>query len=151
LTSIPPRWTILDLDQIPIPGGFKIVVTTDVPCHLYMVWTTINPRYHPKTEISRGLPVMGDVRICFVVPHQNEQQEAGETLIHTFIKINWPVCQTRYFYFKGVKDDLEPPSNTPIFEKHHAAPILEQVFYEQWHYYPPEAPVMYPCYMEKWY
>lgn len=60
----------------------------------------------------------GNRYFCFTAYTDNEQEEAGDTTIHTFIKHNWPHCQTRYFYFIGTRFGLPSPSTTPVFEKH---------------------------------
>lgn len=39
-------------------------------------------------------------------------------LVHTFIKTDWPVCQTRYFYFTASKRMFPTPSASPIFHLH---------------------------------
>ena len=59
-----------------------------------------------------------DKYFCFDTYTDNQQKEAGDTLIHTFIKKNWPICQTRYFYFHGTIDGAPSPSTTAIFKKH---------------------------------
>ncbi|GAI25453.1 unnamed protein product, partial [marine sediment metagenome] len=61
---------------------------------------------------------MTDFYYCFDVYHDNEQEEAGDTLTHTFIKQNWPFCQTRSFYFIGTRDRFESPSESCIFHYH---------------------------------
>lgn len=132
MTSIPPRWTLLDVKQHEIEGGFQIVAYTDVPCHLWLIWTRKEPWYHPKTEILRGLATLADIRVCFVVPHANEQEEPGDTLIHTFTKTEWPICETRWYYFSGTVDGVDSPSNTPVFEKHRTIPFMVLIFTEPW-------------------
>lgn len=62
----------------------------------------------------------GDRYFCFVVYTDNEQEEAGDTLVHTFIKRPWPVCETRWFYFWGSIAGLTCQSTTSIFELHFA-------------------------------
>lgn len=60
----------------------------------------------------------GNRYFCFTVYTDNEQEEEGDTYIHTFIKHDWPDCQTRYFYFVGERFGLPSPSTSPVFEKH---------------------------------
>jgi len=99
--------------------GLKIVVTTDRPCHLYMRWTLTEPEVHSKVLYRRGIAMHTDKRFCFVTYHENEQEQQGDTLIHTFIKPGWPVCQTRYFYFLGTRAGEQLPSTSALFKKHH--------------------------------
>ncbi|MBA7677640.1 hypothetical protein ES703_85900 [subsurface metagenome] len=117
-----PLFFILKIQQIRLADGFKIIVTTNVPCHLWMRWTVQEPRVHSKPVYRRGIQMHTDVYFCFTVYTDNEQQEPGDTIIHTFIKRDWPVCETRYFYFTGTIDGEPIPSTTAIFSKH-AAPL----------------------------
>jgi len=112
------NWASLGLEYVPISDGYKIIFTTDNECHLYMRWTLIVPQQHIIPRYRRGVWLFDDKRFCFVAYHENEQEEIGDTLIHTFIKENWPVCQTRWFYFIGTKNGEQSPSTSPIFKKH---------------------------------
>jgi len=78
--------------------------------------------------IRRGISLPYATRWCFVNFEENEQEEIGDTLIHTFIKPNWPICETRYFYFLGTKQAEEQPSASPIFKHHHAEYIPPYCF-----------------------
>lgn len=115
------NWAPLDYQHTDLLEGFTIVVTTDIPCHLFMRWTDKVPLKHPSTEYRRGILIQTGTRYCFVSWHENEQIEPGDTLIHTFEKRNWPICQTRYFYFIGTKQAEEQPSASPIFGLHRTA------------------------------
>ena len=89
-----------------------------------MSWTKDPFWVHKTSLLRRGLPTMQAARYCFVNWHQNEQEEEGDTLVHTFIKEPWLHCETRWFTFRA-KVDLEwLPSVGPIFEKHRVAPAL---------------------------
>lgn len=61
---------------------------------------------------------MTDLRFCFTVYADIEQEEAGDTLEHTFIVRTWPVPQTRYFYLIGTIDEVPSPSTSNIFTYH---------------------------------
>ncbi len=117
------NWAPLDVEFRWRPDGFDIQVTTDIPCHLYMRWTTTKPLTHPSTEYRRGILIQTGTRYCFVGWEENEQIEAGDTYIHTFVKYNWAICTTRYFYFIGTKQAEEQPSASPIFHLHRTAKI----------------------------
>ncbi|MBA7701502.1 hypothetical protein ES703_110242 [subsurface metagenome] len=128
-----PNWTILDIVQTLTATGYKIVVTTNVPCHLYMRWTTIEPQEHIKPVERRGVFLPSDKYFCFDVYKDNQQEEAGDTTTHTFIKEPWPECETRYFYFHGTIAGEASPSTSPIFKKHRKpppwGPPIEETFY----------------------
>lgn len=123
----PPRkgWAALNLEYEYLDDGFKLTLHTDVPCHCYCRMTTTPPRKHVKPVMTRGLRTTGDIRFCFVVYEDNEQEEEGDTLIHTFLKPNWPVCETRWFYFVGVAYGDTSESETAIFKFHFPAPPPE--------------------------
>ncbi len=130
---VPPRFSVRDVQSSKQLTGYIIVVTSDVPCHLFMRWTIENPRTHIDPELKRGAYFPARVRFCFVEYKDNEQQEAGDTLTHTFIKLGWPECQTRYFYFWGTMGGQDMVSDTPIFWLHY-------LWGEGWH----------PLIFEKW-
>lgn len=112
------NWAPLAMTKELEETGFKIIVTTDIPVHLFMRWTTTKPLTHPTELYRRGISLPNATRFCFVTWKENEQVEPGDTYTHTFIKYNWPVCQTRWFYFLGTKQAEESPSASPIFELH---------------------------------
>lgn len=112
------HWALLDLTWTGLLDGFRITAETNIPCHLFMSWSLIPPRKHDVAIVIRGLPLAKDPYYCMAAPHDNEQAEPGDTLIHTFDKRNWPVCQTRYFYFWAEIHGLTSPSTTAIFSLH---------------------------------
>ena len=114
--------SVRDVQQFKLPDGFRIVTTTDIPCHLWMRWSTTKPQRHSQPVLKRGIYLHTDVYLCFVAYHDNEQEEAGDTLIHTFIKRNWPHCETRYFHFWGTVAGNACRSTTALFKKHFTAP-----------------------------
>jgi len=112
------NWAPLDIKKTPTLTGFTIVVHTDNLVHLFMRWTTTEPLKHPRQVFRRGISLMRGVYYCFVAWEENEQEEPGDTYTHTFIKPDWPVCETRWFYFVGTKQAEEQPSASPIFYYH---------------------------------
>lgn len=159
----------LELEQIPIAGGFKIIYRTNVPCHLWMRWTTTPPVKHIIPVMLRGVEIYSDIRQCFVAYHDNEQIEPGDTLTHTFIKTEWAVCETRYFIFYGLTANQEVKSTSPIFTKHRkyvflteliflepwsevgvGPPEMELIFLEPWTHYTPPPPPMDRKFFEPW-
>ncbi|GAH76928.1 unnamed protein product [marine sediment metagenome] len=126
------NFAILDIDQIPIRYGFEIVITTNTPCHLFLHFTKIEPEKHKTAIYRRGIRLMDATRYCFVVWEANEQQEAGDTLIHTFTKEAWDICETRWFTFKGTVSGTPSPSVGPIFKKHRVLPPYWRLINEPW-------------------
>ncbi len=119
------HFALLDLTYTYLDDGYTIVATTDVPCHLYCRMTLEEPWKHVLPAYRRGLRMTGDIRFCFTVFEDNDQEEAGDTLTHTYIKPDWPFCQHRWFYFVGEIAGAPVVSETAIFEFHFPAPPPE--------------------------
>ena len=119
-TPPPPflEWILTDIKQTQLADGYRIVVATNVPVHLWLRWSTKKPWIHRVPRLVRGTYVLTDFYYCFTVYTDLEQIEAGDTLYHTFEMHDWPVCQTRWFYFYGTVDNVNSPSTSPLFDKH---------------------------------
>ncbi|MBA7637555.1 hypothetical protein ES703_45200 [subsurface metagenome] len=116
---MPDRWYPLTIQQTTTADGFIVVLTTDVPCHLWLYWTFKVPWTHRTSAVHRGLNVPWDAYWCFVAWQKIEQDEDGDTTTHTFNWTGWEVCQTRYFRFHGTVDGQDSPSDTAILHKHY--------------------------------
>lgn len=127
-----PNFAILNLGYTPTAEGLKLTTWSNVPCHQYMFWTTVEPEKHFEAILRRGLATSDQIRYCFVTWHMNEQLQAGDTMYHTFIKEPWPVCETRWFTFRAKIDGEWSPSVGPIFKHHNAAPIYALIINEPW-------------------
>lgn len=114
---IPPRWSLRLLQAQQVPDGYHFVATTDVPCHLFLRWTYWIPRTHKDPIVRRGVTFFEQVRFCLVSYHDNEQEEAGDTLAHTFEKQDWPLDKNRYFMFWATIGGEPSPSESPLFER----------------------------------
>ena len=137
MPALDTLWQILTIGYSVAGDTITITITTDFPCHLFMRWSLIPPRIHKATEQRRGLSLMTDFYYCFDVYHDNEQEEAGDTTTHTFIKPDWPECMTRYFYFLGTRAGDPSPSESCIFQYHHVpseyGPPITTDFYSDEH------------------
>ncbi|MBA7526064.1 hypothetical protein ES705_18224 [subsurface metagenome] len=119
------RWFPRTLQQEDTLDGFTITLTTNTPCHLWLYWTDHKTWVHQKSMTDRGLVVMDAGYWCFVAWHKIEQNEAGDTTIHTFTWPDWAKCQTRYFRFHGEIAGVESPSDSPILHKHKTEEVPE--------------------------
>jgi len=117
-----PFWALLNLYQTDLEGGFTITTITDVACHQWLRHTLKPPWSHPKPVLRRGVFMQYDAQFCFVAYEDLEQNEPGDTFVHTFTWPGWVDCQTGYFYFWAVIDAWWSPSTSPIFSKHYTAP-----------------------------
>jgi len=111
-------WNLLHMTPETTNTGVKITVSTYQPCHLWMRWTTTLPQEHLIGVRRRGVIFRSDKYFCFDNFTDNEQEEAGDTYDHTFIKEPWAFCETRWFYFYGEIGGVPSPSTSPIFKKH---------------------------------
>lgn len=102
----------------PLEVGAQVILITDVASHCTIRWTETAPLTHKKTALIRGLPLKDDIRFCFVVYDDLEQDEPGDTLSHTFTFPDWVICQTRYFYFFGSVSGESCVSSSPFFHFH---------------------------------
>ena len=112
---MPDKWYMTDFEEWACLETYHIVTLSDVPCHLWLRWSRNRPWKHPKARVFRGLAVMGDVYYCFNAYHDIEQDEAGDTLEHTFTVAPWMINQVRYFYFWGQIEGGYSPSQSAIF------------------------------------
>lgn len=131
-----------------------IVVTTDVPCHLWCRLTSEHPRVHLNSVLRRGEPFMSELRFCFVAYEDNEQTEAGDTLEHTWRKPAWGYCITKWCYFWGYVAGVVSPSTSPFFKHHNTStiyvPTWTLMFEEPWTGEVPGELVMEQVFFEPW-
>jgi len=98
------------------PEGYLLQFTTDNICHLWVRWTNVEPEQHKIPRERAGTVIFDDKRFCFVAWHEVEQLEAGDTFIHTFILEDWPIGETRWWYYIGTRAGEQLPSTSPIFK-----------------------------------
>lgn len=98
--------------------GVRIIIYTDIPCHLFCRLTTEPPHIHKKPVLLRGVRFNDDVRFCFTVFEDNEQFEAGDTLVHTWWKPDWAVCTTKWCYIWGTVGGVVSSSTSAILTYH---------------------------------
>ncbi len=115
---MPCHISVRDIDFHPSTTGVRIRVTTDVPSHLFVRLSLVEPRIHMQPSLRRGVAFAEDVRFCFTVFKDNEQYEAGDTLTHTWWKTSWPVCTTKWLYVWGKRAGETCVSTTAPFKYH---------------------------------
>lgn len=113
--TIGPYISVRTMQYTYLCDGFKVVTTTDVPCHLFKRETLTTPQRHIVPKLMRGIFMHEDVYLCFVAYKDYEQEEEGDTLIHTFEEHDWPVDQERWFYFWGKVNGETAKSTTATF------------------------------------
>lgn len=128
--------SVRNIDFHPSDTGVRICVTTDVPAHLFVRLSSQTPRIHKKPSLRRGVAFAEDVRFCFTVFEDNEQNEWGDTLEHTWWKENWPACTTKWLYVWGMRSGEVCVSTTALFKYHNTGlepvPPWGLIFHEPW-------------------
>lgn len=101
-----------------ITNGVSVTCYTNNAVHLWFRWTNIVPQKHIIAREQRGGLVNTYIDQCFVAFHDVEQNEANDTWTHTFTILDWPSCETRWFYFWGQVGGQLSPSASCIFTYH---------------------------------
>jgi hypothetical protein len=110
------HFSILDIFYTPYNSGIYICVHTNNPCHLTCYFTFKKPLKHHTSRIIRGLKVPWGVYFCFVAWYPIEQDQAGDTLYHTFNIAPLYDGNRFWFTFRGTVGANISPSVGPIFE-----------------------------------
>ncbi|MBA7587565.1 hypothetical protein ES708_29596 [subsurface metagenome] len=111
---------LLKISYFHLTNAIVITNITNNPCHLTCYYTDKAPRRHKTSRRDRGIDLPWSAYFCFVSWKSVEQNEAGDTLSHTFEIPDWSFCQTNWFVFRGTIDELLSPSVSPIFKHHHS-------------------------------
>jgi len=96
-----------------------VACVTDVPCHLWLRWTDKEEHIHPRQKDRRGVLFLSVPDYCFVEWQEVEQNEAGDTIHHTFNFDTWGTCQRRWWHLRGQIGGADSPSTSPIFTAHY--------------------------------
>ncbi|MBA7633840.1 hypothetical protein ES703_41411 [subsurface metagenome] len=113
------HFAVLEVSYLHKPTSIVITCRTNNPCHLTLYYTEKEPVRHATSLVKRGLAVPWGAYFCFVAWNSVEQQEAGDTLIHTFEVPDWSYCQTKWFTFRGTVAGELSPSVTALLKHHH--------------------------------
>lgn len=107
------NFAVLTIAYIYVDSSIIIRVTTNNPVHLTCYYTESEPGRHKTSRTQRGLTLPWGVYFCFDAWKSIEQNEPGDTLIHTFEIPSWFYCQTKWFAFRGT---VEAPPPTYDFD-----------------------------------
>jgi len=113
------HFAVLELLYFHTSTSIIIECRTNNPCHLTLYYTEKEPVRHATSLVKRGLAVPWGAYFCFVAWKSVEQQQAGDTLIHTFEVPDWSYCQTKWFTFRGTVAEVLSPSVTALLKHHH--------------------------------
>lgn len=113
------RWFGKTFNANITPTGYDVLLTTDVPCHLWLYYTFQEPWVHRSQAIKRGLSIPWHSYWCYVAWQKIEQDEAGDTTSHTFNFSPLYNCLNVWFRFAGTIATIWSPSDSPIFYRHY--------------------------------
>ena len=112
-------WSITGLSYLEGGFGSRILASTNRACHLTTKWKTKPPFKRRVYKRIRGEKVLCDLVYSFRKPNITEQRETGDTFLHTFDQLPWPVCETHWFYMIGNVQGFHYISKSPFFHHHH--------------------------------
>lgn len=124
------HFAVLEVSYLYKPTSIVITCTTNNPCHLTCYYTDKPPVRHATSRVVRGLSLPWGAYWCFVAYKEVEQQEAGDTLTHTFEVPDWSYCQTKWFCFRGTVSGEISPSVSALLKHHH--PGVPPALYEHY-------------------
>lgn len=85
------NFMVMSISYIDTLTSVTVSLTTNNPCHLFLLYTDVLPQRHRVTRTVRGLSEMWGGYWCFVAHKSVEQLEAGDTLTHTFVIPDWSI------------------------------------------------------------
>ena len=127
------HFAVLEVSYLHFETSIVITCTTNNPCHLTLYYTDKTPVRHATSLVKRGVSLPWGAYFCFVAWNSIEQQEAGDTLVHTFEIPDWSYCQTKWFCFRGtVAGELSPSVSALLMHHHSGVPLPQKFeFYEE--------------------
>jgi hypothetical protein len=120
------NWSLRDITYECTSTGFKVHAVTDVECHLHARWTYTIPQVHLDPYTVRGVKLSTSPRYCFDNYFDKEQDEAGDTLEHTFTFYYITQCATVFFYLWGTMGSFASPSESATFDYTRVCPVTVQ-------------------------
>jgi len=121
-------YTILNYRHSPWDVGCHVRAISPYPCHMTLYWTYSEPLRHRTSRVFRGIEQPWSAYFCFVAYTGVEQEEAGDSTIHTFWMPDWLEGQTRFWTTRASVNDELTPSSTPIIKYTHPGGTPRLVF-----------------------
>jgi len=113
------EFAVLDIGYLHYDNYIRVRVRSSTAVHLTCYFTDKTPVRHKATRLVRGATISAGAYWCFVGYLQVEQDEAGDTLIHTFTVPDWSFGQVKWCLFQGTISGVESPSVSPYFKHAH--------------------------------
>ena len=121
------HFAVLEVSYLHKPTSIVITCHTNNPCHLTLYYTDKEPVRHATSLVKRGLAIPWGAYFCFVSWKSVEQQEAGDTLTHTFEVPDWSYCQIKWLCFRGTVAEVLSPSVSALLKHHHPGLLIHEV------------------------
>ena len=113
---MPNEFAVTHFAYLEYPTFVRVRTLTFEAVHLTCHYTSATPVRHRMTVTSRGLQVPQGAYWCFVATKQVEQDEPGDTLVHTFTIPDWLIGVRYYLVWTGTVASLESPSLSVFIE-----------------------------------
>ncbi|MBA7590196.1 hypothetical protein ES708_32304 [subsurface metagenome] len=123
------RWWVSDISKEVTPLGLKLKVMTSHAVNLFMVWTDVEPTLENVWKMRRGVKVHCDPIFHLVNPRLVDEDFPADHRTHYFTFDDWPVCQTRWFYFIAKVWVLWTKSTSFLHSYHKQAVPQWYIFY----------------------
>ena len=114
-----PHFLLLEYAHSWVGDTLYVACVSDVPCHQWLRWTSVPMGVHNRVTTLGGYSFMTDPKYCLVQYNEVEQNEAGDTLSHTFNFAGWATCEWRWWYLVATLGGEPSPSATCIFQAHY--------------------------------
>lgn len=92
---------------------YVVQTTTDIACHQRMAWSLIKYTKMSMPLYKRNVFIGFEFAYFLPAPTYLDQDEPGDTLIHTFKFADWPPEQTRFYYFSSTIDGTDVNTASP--------------------------------------
>lgn len=118
------RFLVLSHEVTWVGSVATIVVTTNVECHLTCRYTYKPLLVHNSANTARGVRVLDNPDYCFTSFREVEQDQAGDTTIHTFSFGEFGQGEERWWVFVGSIAGVVSVSQSPVFNyKYESSPV----------------------------
>ena len=105
---------LLDRQYTDYCAGRRIVITTDIPCHLWLWLTDQTPTKRRLTRRVRGVVIPCGHTWRLKAKWNFEQEELGDTTVHTFYIENFPQNEFLWYTLEGFIANKASVSSGPL-------------------------------------
>ncbi len=152
MSPLKDHWLPLSMRGLQVWNGFIVQLTTDVPCHIWLRWTTNPPHIHKKIARRRGIALYDDLYYCFTTYGDIEQNQPGDTTRHTFHFAKLIDGLEYWFYHWGYIGGARSKSCSPILPiRHQPANLVLNPDFTAWTPFPADPSFELPDHWTRYY